>query len=537
MAGEITLRELSPKLREFIEQSAGSNSGGGSINANIKTCGFTATQGQTTFEIPYDNYIADECYLDVKVNSIWVSPNEYTVNGKEVTFSSALEAGTEVFFTVYLVGATAVERVNADVVVENEQKQFVTAQERNKVSELDDRGFLTTKWNENVDANTVIENGIYRANGWEADKNYPANKIGTMLVTRMGDSIGQLFMADTGEVFYRSRNADNPLSWTEWKQFATLEELKSKFNTTGGDINGGTFIKSGSLGVGGGNSLSTSLDRCIQIGTNATYGDANTSNHDNHTGYMITSTMPNGWGSAKLQFHVSTDWHQYKESPTFTISNSAIYHNQDRLLTATDMATTVRDVATYKSGLIADDQRNPDNILEPFVLTSHTNNPTNTFWFIRNYFYDGRSATNARTQVAIPYKNSSAGMYIRHFDDSVSVWSSWYPLGGMLESPLSFLNGWGYGATNVGDKKVRKSGNVVTLNTLIRGGSLGGNISIATIPASFAPKEIMVFRGEYYQTDNYCNLVIEPNGVIRTSSFLPPSSTDEILINISYITD
>ena len=244
MAGEITLRELSPKLREFIENSGG----GGSINANIKTCGFTAEQGQTTFTIPFENYIPEECYLDVKVNSTWVSPNEYTINGKEVTFGTALEAGTEVFFTVYLVGATAVEKVNANVVVENEQKQFVTAQEKSKISEIDtlksnqtqteqqinnlntERGYLLSKTVSSFDS--TIENGKYTLTNPTDAPDKSTSSVWTLEVTmRDGSAVYQqatcLYssLGNNYKVYVRYRASS---VWTAWKEIATIDNVYQK---------------------------------------------------------------------------------------------------------------------------------------------------------------------------------------------------------------------------------------------------------------------------------------------------------------------
>lgn len=182
MAGEITLRELSPKLREFIENSGS----GGSINANIKTCGFVAEENQTTFTVPFENYVADSCYLDVKVNSIWVSPEEYTINGKEVTFKTALNAGTEVFFTVYLLGATALESVSANVVVENEQKQFVSATEKTKIAEIDNVYKKPIEKPNDTDVKDCYETGIYRSYGWVDFPSDCPDGQGVLIVTNWG---------------------------------------------------------------------------------------------------------------------------------------------------------------------------------------------------------------------------------------------------------------------------------------------------------------------------------------------------------------
>lgn len=227
MAGEITLRELSPKLREFIENSGG----GGSINANIKICGFVAEENQTTFTVPFDNYVADICYLDVKVNSIWVSPEEYTINGKEVTFGTALNAGTEVFFTVYLLGATALESVSADVVLENESKQFVTATEKSKITEIDNVYKKPIDMPNGTDVKECYETGLYRSYGWLDFPSDCPDGQGVLIVTNWGGD------AETGWVhqeFITPHNKNRYIrSYTggiigEWYKVAIASETQSK---------------------------------------------------------------------------------------------------------------------------------------------------------------------------------------------------------------------------------------------------------------------------------------------------------------------
>lgn len=261
MAGEITLRELSPQLREFIENSGG----GGSINADIKTCGFTAEKGQTTFTIPFENYIAEECYLDVKVNSIWVSPNEYTVNIREVVFNTPLEEGTEVFFTIYLLGATAVNSVNADVVVENENKKFVTSQEKSKIAEIDSlknnqnrveeqvnilnsgRGYLNTvTLTQDTDLNTITENGKYVVN---TNVNSPSTTKYSYVIDVTSHyngkphrvkQVASIINNTLYKTYIRFRNENNV--WSAWQEIATSNNInditfKTETLNGSGDLN------------------------------------------------------------------------------------------------------------------------------------------------------------------------------------------------------------------------------------------------------------------------------------------------------------
>ena len=80
----------------------------------------------------------------------------------------------------------------------------------------------------------------------------------------------------------------------------------------------------GGLGIGTGSGISAShgANRSIQITTDKTaYGGL----HDNHSGYLIYSTMPGGWGTSKLHFAGSIDWGQYNTTtPSLTISEAGV---------------------------------------------------------------------------------------------------------------------------------------------------------------------------------------------------------------------
>jgi hypothetical protein len=57
----------------------------------------------------------------------------------------------------------------------------------------------------------------------------------------------------------------------------------------------------------------------LQIATDTAFGGI----HDNHSGYLMYSTMPAGWTSARLSFAVSNNWGTYNTStPALTIAQS-----------------------------------------------------------------------------------------------------------------------------------------------------------------------------------------------------------------------
>lgn len=82
----------------------------------------------------------------------------------------------------------------------------------------------------------------------------------------------------------------------------------------------------------------------------------------------------------------------------------------------------------------------PNTTLEDLCLTSHTNAPQGlgTFYYIHTVFYNTKSTTAARAQMAMPY-NKSGSMYHRYY--SGGEWSSWcrymtadetYPVGSVV---------------------------------------------------------------------------------------------------------
>lgn len=79
-------------------------------------------------------------------------------------------------------------------------------------------------------------------------------------------------------------------------------------------------------------------------------------------------------------------------------------------------------LAAYTGG--GDSGINPNTTLEELCLTSHTNAPQGlgTFYYIHTTFYNTKSATATRAQVAVPYKKNGS-MYHRYFESG--AWSAW----------------------------------------------------------------------------------------------------------------
>jgi len=84
-------------------------------------------------------------------------------------------------------------------------------------------------------------------------------------------------------------------------------------------------------------------------------------------------------------------------------------------------------LAAYTGG--GDSGIDPDTTLESLCLTSHTNAPQGlgTFFYIHTLFYNTKSETAARTQIAYPY-NKAGSLYYRYYKSG--AWSSWEAIGG-----------------------------------------------------------------------------------------------------------
>lgn len=95
-------------------------------------------------------------------------------------------------------------------------------------------------------------------------------------------------------------------------------------------------------------------------------------------------------------------------------------------------------LAAYNGG--GDSGIDPDTTLEELCLTSHSNAPQGlgTFYYIKTNFYNTKSETAQRAQIAIPYKKSGS-LYHRYYENG--AWSAWarymtadeiYPVGSVV---------------------------------------------------------------------------------------------------------
>ncbi|MCX7954045.1 MAG: tail fiber domain-containing protein [Bacteroidales bacterium] len=103
----------------------------------------------------------------------------------------------------------------------------------------------------------------------------------------------------------------------------------------------------GGIGIGPGTSISNAINvvhgvrNSIQISTETDYGGT----YNDHSGYLIYSIMPGGWGTAELRFACSDNWGSYNTTtPALRITQTAGYINGNLISTSDKrLKTNIKD--------------------------------------------------------------------------------------------------------------------------------------------------------------------------------------------------
>ncbi len=135
----------------------------------------------------------------------------------------------------------------------------------------------------------------------------------------------------------------------------------------------GLNVANGGLAIGSGAGISTThgAKRSLQILTDTYYGGL----YDNHSGFLVYSTMPAGWGNATLNFAVSTSWGEYNTSdPILTIGGSGV-----GIGTTSPAASAALDVSSTSKGFLPPrmtqaEIRYIENPLEGLIVFCTSNN-------------------------------------------------------------------------------------------------------------------------------------------------------------------
>lgn len=116
------------------------------------------------------------------------------------------------------------------------------------------------------------------------------------------------------------------------------------------------------IGPASGNAINATIgnNNSIQISTETYFGGQ----HDDHTGFLIYSIMPGGWGTGELRFACATDWSSYNTTtPALRITQTAGYIN-GAIIQTSDLRSKT-NIRTMKYGL------NEILKLKPVYYTKH----------------------------------------------------------------------------------------------------------------------------------------------------------------------
>lgn len=265
----ITLKELSPELRELIMAGGGEGviSGNPIFIDSVYTKKVVATeQDQVEFEIPFEEFDTVNTYLDVKINSTWINPDRYSIEGSRVTLNDGVDIGTVVYFTIFsLAQVTPDGGYIQDVdIAETPQEiivydgsvidEKVSAHNSSNEAHADIRELIKSKANQsyvdenfiktlrikgavNEDFNNLIDVGIYRITNNNQPNKPPFEKVHygilEVLAIPSSSAIKQIaYDLAYNETWIRSKASLND-AWTEWRKLATtdqIEVLESKLN-------------------------------------------------------------------------------------------------------------------------------------------------------------------------------------------------------------------------------------------------------------------------------------------------------------------
>lgn len=84
--------------------------------------------------------------------------------------------------------------------------------------------------------------------------------------------------------------------------------------------------------------------------------------------------------------------------------------------------TNVNNLTRFASAGI-----DPNTTLYPLILTNNAHRPSSvsTYWYIQTFFYDRKTATSNRYQIAMPYSSDKESIYHRFYHDSTNSWGKW----------------------------------------------------------------------------------------------------------------
>jgi hypothetical protein len=136
-------------------------------------------------------------------------------------------------------------------------------------------------------------------------------------IIHKGTGYFKLILVEAGAISFSTTNAERVVIAADGTVFI---DKKTGIGTNSPNAKL-TVDKGIGIGAGAGISSTHGERMSLQFLSDTSYGGT----YNAHSGYLIYSTMPSGWGSACLHFAVSTDWATYNTgTPTMTLSGSNV---------------------------------------------------------------------------------------------------------------------------------------------------------------------------------------------------------------------
>lgn len=528
-SGDIGIEELSPTLQRLILE--GNGSGGNTIAEptalivrDIVTRKVVAeTQDQTIFTIPFEDFEKVNCHLDIKINSVWINPERYVVDGMQVTLQDGVDLGKAVFFTCYYLGDCThdggyiqdvdVAETPEEVIVydggiiDEKVTAGITGHNVSGEAHADIRGLIDTKLDTlkpvvSESLNQLLPFGIYRfmnaTNGFPSG--YTADNDFILYNNKVSNSENWcpqilIDIRNTGKIYKRTVQAG---VYGEWKEIVTADgevarltnhpiiedfDTFTTFNEIHRvDINGGT--------------------KNIPSGADTFGAVINIGNADN-TFQQVYYCSNGDIYSRGFRAWESPQWRAWKKVATISDLNNLVYRSTG-------------DALGYTDGR----QLTGEDLLPKYYLKTGRMNGLCIQLFDGSQLGGGLVGLFHVITTA-PWHDTTGGikqiaygtsMYIRYSTDG-NTWGTWQKVATTSRvTNLTLLNGW------QGRISATRSGDIVTLNFDINSGAIGADTIITTLPSEYLPYTV---EYEALHNVNSRQLVqVNVNGTIAVNWFL-----------------
>lgn len=534
MIGEITWKELSPELQDRINQ--GSGSGGGSSFSIIKNIitekVVVEVQDQVEFTIPFENYETVNCHLDIKINSTWVNPERYTINGLTVTLDEGQDLGTKIFFTMYELGECTpdggyiqdvdVAETPQDVIIYDGSiiDEKITAHNQDIASHpelvegIDSLSKETFKQYPKLTSGTIVDyikslheqgitKGAFCTKG-STDSPAPSSDVSILFYRLASRTVVDATVEYNGLKYNASINNDFTGYDVDWKQLANQDELDS----LSGQVNGWkTYNSLNELGLTTADTtqkiFETMMDYTMLITYELPVDIPKLYTGSYHRGIMELHKISHGRSEGRfitIDGNTATEW-----TCTYSTSTNPVFSGWKRNINEASYTPTQDFDQLKGSGFF-------------YLGTNATNTPLGN----RDQWYssgvglpDGRNAVHWAVR---RLNNSNAEIYFRQLYNE--VWHGWTRIATTAKTEIAFPYASGYtdDASNESSSSLIKVNNTVEMvvNMKKEDGTPftpASNVPLITLPVGCRPTKIIrLISASSNPYDSYGTVVIVPSG-------------------------